>query len=315
MTGPLNLFTSNFSIDGCLLAIKAVATCGLLMFVVEVAVHLHYHEKSKQHPPHRKKRSRMKVVKVVHREEVELDDLLCPITLELPFEPVIAEDGRVYEKSAIERYFRGKRDREVRSCFTNEVMGRKLIPAPHVKDHIQRLIENGIISGQESQSWKRKTESEELLNKALTGDVEAMESVACRYFRGSHGFPRDKELAGYWSKKAHSGGSVFGMGMTGMFLANGTGCVKNEKEGVMYLAMAAGEGSDWAASKLGFALAFGKYGLEVNYDESVRLLKKSLSGTCSHQHMTKDSKRRAREVLTMLEAGGWKRPSQGRTSK
>eukprot|EP00550_Attheya_septentrionalis_P003018 CAMPEP_0198281798 /NCGR_PEP_ID=MMETSP1449-20131203/1671_1 /TAXON_ID=420275 /ORGANISM="Attheya septentrionalis, Strain CCMP2084" /LENGTH=90 /DNA_ID=CAMNT_0043977717 /DNA_START=9 /DNA_END=277 /DNA_ORIENTATION=+ len=29
------------------------------------------------------------------------DELVCPITLDLPFDPVTAEDGRVYERSAI----------------------------------------------------------------------------------------------------------------------------------------------------------------------------------------------------------------------
>ena len=31
-----------------------------------------------------------------------LDEFLCPITHSLPLEPVLAEDGKVYERSAIE---------------------------------------------------------------------------------------------------------------------------------------------------------------------------------------------------------------------
>ena len=39
-----------------------------------------------------------------HPKKSPSDDLICPITLELPWEPVTAEDGRVYEKEAIEQH-------------------------------------------------------------------------------------------------------------------------------------------------------------------------------------------------------------------
>ena len=32
-------------------------------------------------------------------------EYLCPITRELPVDPVMAEDGRIYERSAIEKHF------------------------------------------------------------------------------------------------------------------------------------------------------------------------------------------------------------------
>ena len=32
-------------------------------------------------------------------------ELICPITYEMPAEPVYAEDGRLYERSAIEQWF------------------------------------------------------------------------------------------------------------------------------------------------------------------------------------------------------------------
>ena len=35
-------------------------------------------------------------------------DLLCPITQELPFDPVIAKDGKIYERTAILEWFRKK---------------------------------------------------------------------------------------------------------------------------------------------------------------------------------------------------------------
>ena len=35
-------------------------------------------------------------------------EILCPITQELPIDPVMAEDGRVYERSAIEDWLKLK---------------------------------------------------------------------------------------------------------------------------------------------------------------------------------------------------------------
>ena len=36
-------------------------------------------------------------------------DLVCPITQELPFDPVMAEDGKIYERNAIVEWFSRER--------------------------------------------------------------------------------------------------------------------------------------------------------------------------------------------------------------
>ena len=46
--------------------------------------------------------------------------LFCPITFSLPVDPVIAEDGKVYERSAIEEWLKKQR----KSPVTNLEMGR-----------------------------------------------------------------------------------------------------------------------------------------------------------------------------------------------
>eukprot|EP00978_Attheya_sp_CCMP212_P023562 scaffold72515_cov52-Attheya_sp.AAC.1 len=53
-------------------------------------------------------------------------DLICPITLHLPFDPVVAEDGQIYERLAILRHFEENGES---SPLTKNVMGVKLIPA------------------------------------------------------------------------------------------------------------------------------------------------------------------------------------------
>ena len=50
------------------------------------------------------------------------NELVCAITLELPFEPVMAEDGRIYEKDAIETWIRRRVEigEPIKSPSTNE---------------------------------------------------------------------------------------------------------------------------------------------------------------------------------------------------
>ena len=61
------------------------------------------------------------------------DDLICPITLDLPYDPVTAADGRIYERLAIEAHINNNSNRILKSPMTNESMGRALLPSPQTK--------------------------------------------------------------------------------------------------------------------------------------------------------------------------------------
>ena len=52
--------------------------------------------------------------------------LLCAITEELMVDPVLAEDGRTYERAAIEEHIRVK-GADLKSPITNEPMGPRLV--------------------------------------------------------------------------------------------------------------------------------------------------------------------------------------------
>ena len=64
-----------------------------------------------------------------------VSNVLCPITLSLPIEPVMAEDGNVYELTAIQTHLNNRKT----SPVTNMAMGNKLIPAPHVTNIIYAM--------------------------------------------------------------------------------------------------------------------------------------------------------------------------------
>jgi hypothetical protein len=73
------------------------------------------------------------------------------MTLSLPFDPVIAEDGKVYERSAIEEWLKQQR----KSPVTNLAMGTKLLPALHVKSRILKVVASGALMGGTIDAWKQ----------------------------------------------------------------------------------------------------------------------------------------------------------------
>ncbi|KAH8058521.1 hypothetical protein JL720_14016 [Aureococcus anophagefferens] len=70
-----------------------------------------------------------------------LGKLTCPITSELCVRPVIAEDGRVYERASIRRWLSSKST----SPMTNEKMGTRLVDCATTRSLILEAIDDGIV--------------------------------------------------------------------------------------------------------------------------------------------------------------------------
>ena len=128
-------------------------------------------------------------------------ELLCPITQELPIDPVMAEDGRVYDRSAIEQWLATNQ----KSPHTNEPMGPKLIPALQVKNVIAGMVKSGALSGDKCEAWTKKLKREKAVAgiraKADAGDVDAMNNLGVWYRYGFNGLAEDQSMAFYWFKR------------------------------------------------------------------------------------------------------------------
>lgn len=68
------------------------------------------------------------------------DEFTCPITYELLREPVVAQDGHTYEKSAIEKWFRSK---DTSPLNGGPVLSKEVLPNHALKKLIQDLINEG----------------------------------------------------------------------------------------------------------------------------------------------------------------------------
>jgi hypothetical protein len=237
------------------------------------------------------------------RQKLASADLICAITHDLPFDPVTAEDGRVYDRHAIEQHIEEKTADQLKSPITNEKMGKRLFPAIQHKNLIQTLIDMEVITGDLADSWNKKAEekkaTEDLFKRAESGDSTAMVILGCRYAYGQMGFKKDKKLGFTWFKRAQNAGSVRGTAMTGIYLLKGIAGVaaSSQQEGLVYLALAAERGSNFAAYELGMAKAKGKSGLLVNSKEALGWLQKCASPSCNYDHLTDSTKAKARQKL------------------
>jgi U-box domain/Sel1 repeat len=230
-------------------------------------------------------------------------ELICPITQELPIDPVFASDGRVYERKAITHYFKSALEerKEITSPMTREKMTQKLAPATQHKNTIERLIATGRIEKELAEKWQEsqleKQKFNQLLAKAEGGDVKAMEEVAEDYYCGDSINCVDKKVAFHWYERACKADSVVGMARMAEMTIHGEGVKKSVNKGVAYLFTAARKGSDVAAYALGTDYADGEHNLPVDLEEAKYWLEKSLSGTCVHKDMDEKEKDDARAKL------------------
>lgn len=97
--------------------------------------------------------------------------------------------SQVYERSAIEEHFDTYSDQSlVRSRFTNESMGTRLITSTKTEALIVTLLENDLIIGELNEAWKKKDEAKKIVESsplsAEKGDRPPLYEWTTRFSRG-----------------------------------------------------------------------------------------------------------------------------------
>ena len=147
---------------------------------------------------------------VVKRYRQAIDEVaeeyVCPITGELPVDPVTAEDGRCYGRFAIEEWFVRQLEAQVKSPLTNETMGKRLFPAVQLRNSLKQLVESGAISGCKADAWKQamadEAEVAALRMAAEGGDANAMCKLGFSYREGTRGLKTDLVRSFMWFGRA-----------------------------------------------------------------------------------------------------------------
>ena len=231
-------------------------------------------------------------------------DLRCPITQELPIDPVMAKDGKIYERTAILEWFR-KKDGEATSPSTGKVIGTELLPAVQVRNTIDALVKSGAIAGEIAEAWTTKLELEtrvkECRAKAQGGDGNAMWTLGAWYGSGEHGLAKDDVHARAWYERSAATRDPRGMASFGECLLGGWGGPKDNVFGIMNVTEAAGLGSDLGAMKLSRAFFNGNRGLPKDPVRARYWLKKIVDGECKYKHLTDTARADAARMLRELD--------------
>ena len=232
-------------------------------------------------------------------------EFICPITHELPVQPVIAEDCKIYERDAIKEWFAKKKDGDVISPSTGAVIGTKLLPAVQVRNHIESLIQTGAIDGEIAEAWQKKLEFEkrvkEMRAKAEGGDGEAMQWMGVCYTFGQ-GVAKDEAQARAWYERSAAARNPKGLASFSNCLLNGTGGPQDFALGLVNMTEAAYLGSDFGAYFLGDSFFNGTCGLPKDPVRARFWLKKIVDGECEFKHLCPSFMPMATRMLAALDA-------------
>ena len=205
------------------------------------------------------------------------DEWICPITQELPLDPVMAEDGRYYQRSAIERWFGTVTGAAVNSPVTTLPMGRVLKAGPQVRSTIKKLVETDMISGAKADAWRKQIEKEAMVGRIRQrckhGDWNAMVALGEMYRGGTHGHEEDAVQAFGWLKQAADLEDPGALCNVGQMYCSGYGVKKNEQRGVLCLGKAAVLGDVYACYVIAFYHRYGRHGFNTDAKEIAYLYK------------------------------------------
>ena len=209
------------------------------------------------------------------------NELVCPITTELPIDPVTAADGRVYERSAIKEWFQSREGQPIKSPVTNMSMGTQLLPAVQVRNNIKSMVRTGAISGAKADAWKKKMEEEEMLAglrlKAEAGDPVAMWKLGTAYRDGKYGLTTDLKEAFKYVKQAADKDYVSALSECARMYLGGIGVSQSLPRGFVMLGQAINAGSDHACYLLGHFHIHGSYGCDKDPLEVAKWYRKMAS--------------------------------------
>ena len=227
-------------------------------------------------------------------------EFVCPITQELPVQPVMAEDGKIYEREAIVEWFAKK----ATSPSTGAAIGTKLLPTVQARNTIESLIQSGAIEGELAEAWQKNLEFEKRVKvmraKAEGGDGEAMHWMGVGYTYGQ-GVAKDEAQARAWYERSAAARNPKGLASFGDCLLDGTGGPQDFALGLVNMTEAAYLGSDFGAYYLGDSFFNGICGLPKDPARARFWLRKVADDECAHKQLTDLARADAVECLRALD--------------
>ena len=151
-------------------------------------------------------------------------ELLCPLSNTLPIAPVLCEDGRVYEKDAVEHL----RNKSNLPLISKSPVHSKL------RNIIERLVSTGKVRDEYLGSWAARNQA---MGGASNGDSRSMVELGEMYLKGNAG--GDAATAFELFERASELEDEIGTARKADCLLTGTGVEKDFDEGYQLLVEAA----------------------------------------------------------------------------
>ena len=223
----------------------------------------------------------------------------CSITAELPLDPVMAQDGNVYERWAIEEWFSKNPGSKVKSPLNGDMIAKSLVPCVQLRNLLTTMVDGGAIRGPKAAAWKlarsNKKKVAELVEQAEEGNAHAMRRLGFSYRDGRRGVRVDAAKAVEYFKAAAELRDAPSNTALGSAYINGVGVAQNVARGVSFMAIGATLGSEHARGILGFANECGDYGFDVDLEEAKSWYKKM--ETAESKDCTVECRERAHKFL------------------
>ena len=207
--------------------------------------------------------------------DIDVEALKCPITLELPIDPVFAADGFVYERSAILQWFGSY----ARSPVTNLPIETTVTPALYVKTLLDDVSQGGSaheLVTRYNMSLQMRKRINALRSKAARGNGPAMFKLAIAFYKGT-GIVQDVKKAFELFQEAAEAGVVEAMFI--MFSAYRRGVrsfvAKNHAESLRWLCTGSNRGCPASTFHLAVGYRKGDLGFARNDGRAFRLLVRS----------------------------------------
>ena len=232
------------------------------------------------------------------------EEFICPITQELPCDPVMAKDGKIYEREAILEWFR-KKDGDATSPSTGKVIDTELVPVVQARNTIESLIQTGAIEDEIAEAWQKRLAFEkrvkEMRAKAEGGDGEAMQWMGVSYTYGQ-GVAKDEAQARAWYERSAAARNPKGLASFSNCLLTGAGGPQDFALGLLNMTEAAYLGSDMGAAVLGESFFNGMCGLPKDPVRARFWLKKVVDGECEVKHICPTCMPNVTRMLAALDA-------------
>ena len=212
------------------------------------------------------------------------EDWTCPITYKLFADPVEAEDGMVYERWAIEQHLLKSLTSLSKSPVTNEVMGKRIRPAPWMVNAITKMIESGLVDKEMANEWNADrsnlVSAEGLRAKAAAGDAAAMARLGFSYRDGTRGIPKNPVVAFEWFLKSANLKYASAAHACGVAYITGSGVKRCIVRGIVYITQAANWGSEHSCGVLAWANASGQWGFDHNAGDTTLWYREMQKANC-----------------------------------